>query len=527
MGHALSPQGEETRRLAMELGMQWRDSVSPETVDRELLAKTSYQFAKANLVLPLSAGEGRIIAATGRPLDTQPLDDLRLLYGLPVEAVAADPVALAEAINRAYDLSAVTASEVMDEIGEGENLDSLISGLPEDLLETSAEAPVIRLINSLLAQAVKERASDVHIEPYERELEVRFRVDGALGRVVSPPKRLQALIVSRVKIMAGLDIAEKRLPQDGRIKIVIAGKEVDIRVSVVPTAHGERVVMRLLDRGAALLTLDTLGMRGALAEEFKKLIRAPHGIILVCGPTGSGKTTTLYAALSRINSAEKNIITVEDPVEYQLAGVGQMPVNPKIGLTFAAGLRSILRQDPDVIMVGGIRDLETAQIAVQASLTGHLVFSTIHTNDAAGAVARLVDMGVEPFLIASSLLAALSQRLVRVLCPQCRQPASPPPEALAEMGFDPALLPPGAALYRAAGCPACRGAGYLGRTGLYELLPVDDDIRAMVVKNADSARIKRAAREHGFSDMRAYGLALALEGVTSLEEVARVTSDII
>jgi len=415
----------------------------------------------------------------------------------------------------------------MDDIEEQDDLDSLIHGLPQDLLEASAEAPVIRLINSLMVQAVKENASDIHMEPYEKELVVRFRVDGALRNIIKPPRKLQALIASRVKIMAKLNIAEKRLPQDGRIKIIIAGKEVDVRVSVIPTAFGERIVMRLLDTSRKLFDLQTIGLKGDILKKLKSLIKTPHGIILVCGKTGSGKTTTLYASLTSINTAEKNIVTVEEPIEYQLAGIGQMQVNSKIGLDFATGLRAILRQDPDVIMVGEIRDVETAQVAVQASLTGHLVFSTIHTNDAAGAVARLVEMGVEPFLISSSLLAALAQRLVRILCKECRQPYTPDKEALEEMGANSKDIPEHTVFYRPTGCQACRMTGYTGRTGIYELITIDDDIRTQIVNKSNSAQIRHVAEKKGFAGMRKYGLDLAIQGITSLEEVVRETSDIV
>ena len=513
------------RSLAREFGYGWLDEIDVEKLDRDLLARTSFQFARANLVLPLRTRGGGVVVATARPLDIEPLDDLRVLYGAPVEIVVADEATLKEAINRAYDLSAGSAREIMDTITEEDGLGTLTHGLPADLLETSEEAPVIRLVNSILVQAAKEKASDIHIEPYERELAVRFRVDGALRDVVSPPKKLQPLIASRVKIMAGMDIAEKRLPQDGRLKIVIAGKEIDIRISVIPTAHGERIVMRLLDKSSMLFGFDQIGMKGRTLDRFLKMIHAPHGIILVSGPTGSGKTTTLYTALSHINSSEKNIITVEDPVEYQLKGIGQMQVNAKIGLTFASGLRSILRQDPDVIMVGEIRDLETAQIAVQASLTGHLVFSTIHTNDSAGAITRLEDMGIEPFLISSSILGVMAQRLVRVLCRKCREAYSPRPEHLAQIGINAAGAPPGAVFYRASGCDECAGTGYSGRTGIYELLDVDDTIRSLILKNADSSVIRKTAMERGFKTMRQYGASIIMEGVTSLEEVARVTSD--
>ncbi|MDH5476985.1 MAG: type II secretion system ATPase GspE [Nitrospinota bacterium] len=517
----------DPKSLADRLGIPWLDAINLEEMDPELAARATFQFCKSNMVLPLRVSDGRLMAASSRPLDLQSVEDLRLVYGMPVDVAVTDEQTLIEAINKTFDLSAHSADEVMDDIEGEADLDTLIHGLPQDLLEASAEAPVIRLVNSLLVQAVKENASDIHIEPYERELIVRFRVDGALRNVIKPPRRLQALVASRIKIMAKLDIAEKRLPQDGRIKIIIAGKEVDIRVSAIPTANGERIVMRLLDKSRKLYDLETIGMRGKVLENIKQLVKSPHGIILVCGKTGSGKTTSLYAALSRINTIEKNIITVEDPIEYQLSGVGQMQVNPKIGLDFAAGLRSILRQDPDVIMVGEIRDVETARISVQASLTGHLVFSTVHTNDAAGAVARMLDMGVEPFLISSSLLAALAQRLVRVLCPACREGYAPGPEHFSEMRVNPSFTKPGARFYRAVGCPACRMTGYTGRTGIYELLIIDDDIRTQIVRKVNSSDIKRVAEKKGFVGMRQYGLDLVTQGITSLEEVIRETSDIV
>lgn len=525
-GKGAPPASEAARAAAEELGLAWLDDIDLDELDLELFSKTSFQFARSNLVLPIRAEGGKLIVATARPLEVQPLDDLRLLYGMPVETVAADEEKLREAINKAYDMSANTAREVIENIADESDLDALVHGLPADLLDTAEEAPVIRLVNSVMVQAAKEKASDIHVEPYERDLVIRFRVDGALRDVAHPPKKLQSLIVSRIKVMAGLDIAEKRLPQDGRLKIVIAGKEIDIRISVIPTSHGERVVMRLLDKSTMVLGFEQIGMKGALKERFKKLIAAPHGIVLVSGPTGSGKTTTLYTALNHINSPDKNIITVEDPVEYQLQGVGQMQVNTRIGLTFASGLRSILRQDPDVIMVGEIRDLETAQIAVQASLTGHLVFSTIHTNDSAGAITRLEDMGIEPFLISSSLLAVIAQRLVRVLCPECRQPYKPEPEHLAELGVAPGSIPADAMFYRASTCDNCSGTGYRGRTGLFELLVIDDEVRSLILKNADAASIRKKAAERGLNAMREYGAAIMLEGVTSLEEVARVTADV-
>jgi general secretion pathway protein E len=525
---------DELKRLADELGLPWSDTVDLKRIDKEVVVKTPFHYARSRLILPLREEGGRVVAVTARPEEAQSADDLRLIYGMPVSLTVASGEAVSAAINSAYDLSAHSASDVIDDIALKEGaLDELVHGLPEDLLDTSAEAPVIRLVNSVLVEAAKEKASDIHIEPYERELKVRFRIDGVLRDVVKPPKKLQPVIVSRVKIMAGLDIAEKRLPQDGRIKIVIAGKEIDVRVSTIPTSHGERVVMRLLDKSSMLLGFDQIGMSGAMRDQMGKLIKSPHGIVLVSGPTGAGKTTTLYAALTYINQPELNIITVEDPVEYQLAGVGQVQVQSKIGLTFAAGLRSILRQDPDVIMIGEIRDAETAQIAVQASLTGHLVFSTIHTNDAAGAVTRLTDMGIEPFLIASSLIGTVAQRLVRTLCKECRRGRPATEDDLLQLGLTPVDLDrfslreklAGSVVHHPVGCEVCRNSGYKGRTGLYELLLMDDEIRSHVVRNADAAAIRKAAIARGMVPMRVAGAQAVLAGTTSMEEVVRVTAD--
>lgn len=426
-----------------------------------------------------------------------------------------------DAINRFYGQIG-TAGDVMEDIS-GEDLSAVATEFesPRDLLELTEEAPIIKLLNALLQQAVKEKASDIHIEPYEKEIDVRIRVDGVLRKVLSPPKIIQDALISRVKIMANLDIAEKRLPQDGRIRVLIGGRDIDIRVSIVPTTHGERVVLRLLDRRQGLMGSDELGLGKQNEEEFKQLLIRTNGIILVTGPTGSGKTTTLYAALNSLNKGEKNIITVEDPVEYQLMGVGQIQVNPRIGLTFASGLRSILRQDPDVIMVGEIRDRETAEIAIQASLTGHLVLSTLHTNDAASSLTRLLDMGVEPYLVASSLTGVLAQRLVRVLCPYCRQGYEPLHEEI-EM-FKP-LKPfkPELSLHRGVGCDRCRNSGYLGRTGIFELLIIDSDIRRMIVSRTDSKTISEYAVSKGMKTLYMDGLSKIASGITTIEEVLRV-----
>jgi general secretion pathway protein E len=484
------------------------------------------QYARRNAVLPLRRQADEVVVAIADPRALGTLDDLRVLYDCPVRVVVVPAEALTDALNRAYDLASGSAAELMGDLEE-ERLDLIATELeePRDLLEAGDEAPIIRLVNSLLFQAVKDRASDIHIEPFERSLTVRFRIDGILYDVISPPKRFQPIIISRVKIMAGLNIAEKRLPQDGRIRTKVAGKDIDVRVSVIPTAFGERVVLRLLDRSSTLLGLEELGLTGRNLTLVERLVRQSHGIVLVTGPTGSGKTTTLYAALSTINSSERNIITIEDPIEYQLHGVGQMQVNPKIDLTFANGLRSILRQDPDVIMVGEIRDGETAEIAIQAALTGHLVFSTLHTNDSASAVTRLVEMGTEPFLVSSSVIAVMAQRLVRRVCEGCRRVVRPEAEALAEVGLTPDMLA-GRTIYGGgAGCDACKQTGYRGRTGIHELLAVDDDVRALIMKNSDAVAIRRAATAAGMLTLREDGAAKVLAGDTTIEEVLRVTQD--
>ncbi len=515
------------RVVADHYGLPFCNHLPDETAVLDLIERVPINFAKRYSVLPVAREGDTVVVACADPSQIGALHDLRILLGCPLRVVVAPAQAIIDAINRAYDtITAGSASELMDDL-DTERLDLELADLeePRDLLDADEEAPIIRLVNQLIFQAVKDRASDIHIEPYERDLHVRFRIDGILYDILSPPKRFHPVIISRVKVMSGLNIAEKRLPQDGRIRIRLAGKDIDIRVSIVPTAHGERVVMRLLDRASTLLHLEDLGLTGAKLETVNRLIRQSHGIILVTGPTGSGKTTTLYACLSKINTVDKNIITIEDPVEYQLKGVGQIQVNPKIDLTFASGLRSILRQDPDVIMVGEIRDVETAEIAIQAALTGHLVFSTLHTNDSFGAMTRLLDMGIEPFLVSSSVIAVMAQRLVRRVCENCRVAYRPTREEIEEIGITPQQLG-GRELFRQGpGCSQCKGKGYRGRTGIHELLVVDDEIRSLVMKNADAASIRRTATAHGMNTLRQDGADKVLAGITTVEEVLRVTQD--
>lgn len=523
--------------LSIQLDVPWMPQLESKMVDLDLIAKIPIGFARRYRLLPIYREDGCVVVATTNLLEIAALDDVRLLLGSDIKVALTTPTVLMACLNQVYDHATTgTAEQVMEDLSADTDLDRLANELnePADLLDATDEAPVIRLVNSLLFQAVKRRASDIHFESYEKGLVVRYRIDGVLYPVLTPPKRLQASMLARLKIMASLNIAEQRLPQDGRFGIRTAGKDVDLRVSVLPTSHGERVVLRLLEKDNRLLNLSDIGISPRWLSVMRQLIQLSHGIILATGPTGSGKTTTLYAALSQINAPDKNIITVEDPVEYQLQGISQMQVNPKIELTFASGLRSILRQDPDVIMIGEIRDLETAEIAIHASLTGHLVFSTLHTNDAAGAVTRLVDMGIEPFLVASSVVGIIAQRLVRQVCIECRQPYVPSDEELQRLGLsDPSYTPattPGSTVrserpkfYRGAGCGACAQTGYRGRSGIYEFLLIDDDIRKLIAAKADSTTIQRAAVARGMSTLRQEGAAKVLQGLTTTEEVIRVT----
>lgn len=499
--------------------LQRKDAIDDCELNPGLAEKLPLQFVKKNLVLPLHATDEGLLVAIADPRSLHALDEVRRAFGMKIIPVLAPRQQVLDAIHRVYERPSGTAEMAAQEIS-GESLEAIARQWdgPRDLLELADEAPVIRLLNSLLFQAVKERASDIHIEPYERELEVRFRRDGVLSSVISPPKAVQDALVSRAKIMSGLDIAEKRLPQDGRIRLLVAGNDIDARVSTVPTSYGERVVIRLLDRKGGQVRLSELGLCAGQEEVIESLLTRSTGIILATGPTGSGKTTTLYAALNRINIHERNVITVEDPVEYQLKGIGQIQVNSKIGLTFASGLRSVLRQDPDIIMVGEIRDPETAAMAIQASLTGHLVLSTLHTNDAPTAATRLVDMGVEPFLLSSSLLAVIAQRLVRVLCPSCKEEHEPD---MSELTLFTGNAPQ--KLWRAKGCEKCLGTGYKGQTGVFEFMHIDQEMKALLLKSADASTIRELAVSKGMTTLKEDGLKKAASGITSLEEVIRVS----
>ena len=494
--------------------------IRDENIDPSLLEKIPLTFAKNNLVLPLKREDDHVTVAVGDPSGVFALGDMERLFNLPVRVVHVGREEVLSAINRFYDRLSGSAQEVIEGLN-GESLQSIATAWeePRDLIDLTDEAPVTRLLNSIIFQAVKDRASDIHIEPYERDVEVRFRIDGVLYPVLSPPKILQDAMVSRVKIMANLDIAEKRLPQDGKIRVLVAGKDIDVRVSVIPTSHGERVVMRLLDRKAEIIGLERLGLERGYTRALERLLGKNNGFILVTGPTGSGKTTTLYSALKRIDATRRNIITIEDPVEYQLKGIGQIQVNPRIGLTFASGLRSILRQDPDIIMVGEIRDRETAEIAIQASLTGHLVLSTLHTNDTASAITRLVDMEIEPYLVASSLSCVCAQRLVRVLCERCKEGYTPSKEEMEIFKIPPKRL------FKPRGCERCFNTGYYGRTGIFEFMVIDRGLRGLILKHQDADTIRRYAVKSGMKTLLADGLNKAVRGITSLEEVLRVIMD--
>lgn len=482
-----------------------------------------FLFAKQHGVLVNSIENNRAkIICRAKP-HSLILAELRRHLRHPLTLETVDDETFNRLLVKSYETDSGTAMQMMEDIGDSMNLFDLIHQLPkpEDLLEKQDDAPIIRLLNALLSEAIKEGASDVHIETFEDRIMVRFRIDGVLHEVLKPQRVLAPLIVSRIKVMAKLDIAEKRLPQDGRITLRIAGRAVDVRVSTMPTSHGERVVLRLLDKQNARLDLAELGLDPKSLGLMIKLISIPHGIILVTGPTGSGKTTTLYAALTSLNNHTRNILTIEDPIEFDLPGIGQTPVNHKVNMTFAKGLRAILRQDPDVVMVGEIRDLDTAQIAIQASLTGHLVLSTLHTNSAIGAITRLDDMGIEPFLLSSSLIGVLAQRLMRLLCKHCKKPLPATPSECAILGI-PESAPP--IIYHANGCSICRNLGYAGRSGIYELIAIDDHLRAMIHDKQSEQQIKKYARTL-FPSIRQDGFRRVLAGDTTLEEILRVTSE--
>lgn len=488
-------------------------------IDQDILKEIPETTARRFQVFPISK-KGKILTlAMADPLNLFAIDDIKKMTNLEVQAVVSTENDISRTIERFYGINGSLHEALKDVQPQFQSLSDLDGRTRLDNLVE--DAPVIKLVNSIILQAVQEGASDIHIEPENDTIRIRFRVDGLLREVMQSTKNLHAGLCSRVKVMASLDISEKRVSQDGRIQMILAGKEIDIRVNTLPTIHGEKIVLRLLDKGTLFLSMETLGFSEASLKKFSKLLNMPYGLILVTGPTGSGKTTTLYASLSQINSMDKNIVTIEDPVEYQLKRVNQVQVNPKAGVLFSTGLRNILRQDPDIVMVGEIRDKETAAIAVQAALTGHLVLSTLHTNDASSSIARLMDMGIEPFLMSSALLGILAQRLVRKVCSLCKESYRPTDEIIEDFH-----LPPGAMLSKGKGCTACRQTGYKGRTGIYELLLIDDSIRSLIISKPVSSEITSLARQHGMENMRQHGLAKILAGETTLEEVLRVTEEI-
>ena len=486
----------------------------------------SLKFMRACKFVPIRLDEdGKLVIAMVDPLDRATLDSIRLYTAHQnLEIVLAPESELMDLIEKFYGSQASSLGRIVEGIEEGE-LDALSDENQdiEHLKDLASEAPVIRLVNLIISRAIESRGSDVHIEPFERELKVRYRIDGILHDVESPPKKLKAAVISRVKIMAKLNIAERRIPQDGRIKMRVLGKDIDLRVSTLPTMYGESVVMRILDKSnTQIYDLESLGFSPGMFAQFENLITRPYGIILVTGPTGSGKTTTLYGALNKINLPDKKIVTIEDPVEYQINGINQIHVNPQIGLTFAAGLRSIVRQDPDVIMVGEMRDLETAEIGIRAALTGHVVFSTLHTNDAPSAIARLVDMGAEDYLLASSILGILAQRLVRVICPHCKTERKAEPELLRQIGL---AEDGGFSVYEGKGCKECVETGYHGRVGIFELMLMDEEIRRLTINSADASQLRKAAVEQGMITLRQDGFEKIRKGVTTIAETLRVTQD--
>ena len=522
-GRVNGSNGAHARNGAVRDGFDWVDLEDVKPTD-EAISLSPGDFALKNQVLPLAVDGGALVVAIGAPESLGAVDDLGILLQMPTRAVLASPAIIRSKIEEIFLEKILAGLPGADHAGSITEIDETTD--LADLQKMAGETAVVQMVNLIFAQAVRDGASDIHIEPYEREMKVRYRVDGMLRDVMSPPKRMHAAVVSRLKILGEMNIAERRLPQDGRIKITIAGRNVDVRVSIVPTVFGERAVMRILDKGTAMLGLEELGMRADTLHKYRQIIKMPYGVILATGPTGSGKSTTLYASLQEIWSPTTNILTIEDPVEYQVSGISQIQVRPQIGLTFASGLRSIVRQDPDIIMVGEIRDHETAEIAIHAALTGHLVFSTLHTNDSPGAITRLLDMGVEPYLVASSLIGAVAQRLVRRVCQFCGEPDYPESEMLEGIGLDPEATPQrgkDTPFRRGRGCDKCSHSGYKGRVALYEMFTVDESIRRMTVDRTSSTAMKDyAIKEHGMRTLLGDGQLAVLAGMTTPEEVMRV-----
>ncbi len=509
----LASQEDIAKAIAKQLAIDFVN-ISDLLLVEETLLRIPEQVARRHHVIPLAVEDGMIVLGMEDPLDIVAVDDLRKLTGMEVRVAVITP----DAFQRALSQYPVGVDQTLSEIRPAEGgFDEEIAA--ERLRAVAEDAPIVRLANQIIVQAIRQGASDIHVEPQEQRVRIRYRIDGTLYSVMTPPKHAQAALVSRMKIMAGMNIAERRVPQDGRIEMKLDNREIDLRVSTIPTIFGEKVVMRILDKSGAFVGIEKLGLLPEDHHVFERMISRPHGIILLTGPTGSGKTTTLYAILNRLNRSEVNITTIEDPVEYQLPGIAQVQINPKAGVTFANGLRSFLRQDPDIIMVGEIRDEETSRIAIHAALTGHLVLSTLHTNDAPGAVTRLVDMGIESFLVSSSVIGVIAQRLVRILCQHCKAPHTPTPEMLKRVGVGDLATPP--TFYKAAGCDYCNNIGYKGRSGIFEIMPVDDTIKGLIVGRASSAAVREAAVAAGMRTLQQDGMAKVLNGTTSVEEVLR------
>jgi len=512
--------------FAEVLGLEFLSEIPPKAVPVEFIEAVPATYAQHHYLIGIKAeaDDGELTVVLSRPLDSNALDNVSKMTGLPVKAAISTRAAITSVIDVAYEQRTTVIEEVAEEL-DSQNLDQLLDEVAasDDLLDVVNRPPVIRLVNDILFRALQLRASDIHVHPYETKIQIRYRIDGILYDTLSLNRNVLPLIISRIKVMAGMDIAERRLPQDGRCSVRLGQREVDLRISTVPTSYGERSVLRLLDKSTGLFGLDELGLWKEDLKKFDVLLTRSHGVIFVTGPTGSGKSTTLYACLNRINSAEKNVITIEDPIEYQLEGISQIQVASKKGMTFATSLRHVLRQDPDVIMVGEVRDIETARMAIQSSLTGHLVFSTLHTNDSAGAVSRLLDLGVEPYLVSSSLIAIIAQRLVRKVCPDCRKVVEPTSRELRELGLGEAAADSGGKFFVGEGCEKCFQTGYRGRTGIYEMMLISEEVQNLIYKRETAGTIKKVALDAGMQTLRMDGARKVFSGITTIAEVARVT----
>lgn len=525
--HKITGESEFQQALAVYYELEYRDNFNDVPVVREFTEFIPIRYAKKNIFFPLKKTKNTLEVAITNPELSQPLDDLARHFKCHIQSVISHKQAVLDLINRAYDESSASTEDAVDLLDSEETYENILAvEEPEDLLDATDEEPIKRLVNSLLWQAAKDEASDVHIDPTPRETSVRYRIDGVLQQVTVFPRQVHVTVVNRIKVMSRLDIAQKGLPQDGRSMVLIAGRKIDIRVSTVPTVHGEKIVMRLLFQEEKLMQLPQLGLAKYILQPYLNMVNSSGGIILVTGPTGSGKTTTLYASLAEIDNEARNIITIEDPVEYKLSGYSQIEVKPKVGLTFANALRSVLRQDPDVIMVGEIRDTETAQIAIQSALTGHLVFSTVHTNSAPATITRLIDMGIEPFLVSSSIIGVLAQRLVRRICPDCRKSYQPHPEQLRELGIkEVSFRKLDRRFFRGDGCDNCRQTGYRGRIGIHELLVMSEGVKNTILESSDSDTIKKQGLKEKMITLRRDGVNKILYGLTTAEEILSITSE--